>query len=1072
VYFGMIAGATFGNYQAGYRFGKLAYDLTDRGFLVWKSRVLVIFGNVINFWTQHMRSDIPYLHAAFTAGLELGDIACACYSCNHLITAMLAVGFPLNEVLTELQKRLAFVRKAHYDDVADLLVSQQRFILNMQGRTTSFSSFSDAGFDEAAFEEKIAKSQMALLPFWHDVLKLQARVLSGDVEQALVIGKRAEALLWTSPNHIEVTQFHFFYGLALAAAHDRAPEGEREELRKTLETYCAKLRDWAANCPENFQHKHALLAAECARLTRLPEAEELFKSAILLARETGFIQNEGIANELAARFYLERGLETIGHACLREARNCYVRWDAEGKVRQLEARYPWLAEERPVEVAAGTFATPPEQLDLLAVIKQQHAISGEILPERLAETLLRIVLESAGAQKAYLFVAPDAELLAEIQPGPGELSVKFNRAPPSGGPCVAGSILNYVKRSRETVILRDASSDAGVFSTDEYLQRAKPKSVFCMPISRGAKLFGVLYLENNLAPDAFTPARHSMLKMIGSQAAISLETATIYSDLQRSEGDLQSQTRILRSILESMGDGVVVANERGEFLLFNPAAEEILGVGANSGGLESLAQQAGLYLPDQVTPYPPMELPLAKAIRKGEWVREAEIFVRHSKRPQGVWLSVSASPLRSENGPIYGGVTVLTDITGRREVERNLRIAKEAAEAANRTKDQFLAMLSHELRTPLTPILGGINILEEEATPELRETLEMMRRNLMLETRLIDDLLDLNSIAKGKLQLQLKPMDAHQAVLGAIETCRQQLSNHQVTLALDASEHFVNGDSNRMEQIVRNLLLNAVRFTPSGGMIELRTTNPAPGTFQFSCRDNGQGIKRGDLARIFNAFEQVGRFVKQGYGGLGLGLAISKALMEAQGGTIAAHSPGRDAGSTFEIALDSLPVAGAPPSPGDSAKPSSTKSPPRPSTSTQAPLHILLIEDHLETRETLARLLQRYGYQVDTAQDAKTAREKAGRKPFDLFISDIGLPDGSGYDLIQTLRKRHPVPAISLSGFGMESDFQKSRAVGFSEHLVKPLDFKLLRATIERLRGCVTTPANPHDAAHMDGALK
>ncbi len=1052
VYFGMIAGATFGNYQAGYSFGKLAYDLADRGFLVWKSRVLVIFGNVINFWTRHMRSNIPYLHAAFTAGLELGDIACACYSCNHLITAMLAVGLPLNEVLEELQKRLAFVRKAHYDDVADLLVSQQRFILNMQGRTISFSSFSDADFDENAFEEKIARSQMALLPFWYDVLKLQARFLSGDLEQALVIGKRAETRLWSSPNHIEVTQFHFFYGLTLAAAHDRVPEEQREELRKTLETYCATLRDWAANCPENFQHKHDLLAAEYARIThRLPVAEELYKSAILLARETGFIQNEGIANELAAMFYMERGLETIGHACLREARNCYARWGAEGKVRQFEARYPWLAEASPLEVA-GTIAARLEQLDLLAVVKQQHAISGEILPERLAETLLRIVLESAGAQKAYLFVVPDSELLAVVRPGQGELSVEFNRAPSSGGPCVAGSILNYVKRSRETVILRDASSDTGVFSNDAYLRRARPKSVLCMPISRGTKLLGALYLENNLAADAFTPARRSMLEMISSQAAISLETAGIYSDLQRSEGDLQSQTRILRSILDSMGDGVVVANERGEFLLFNAAAERILGAGATLGGPESWAQKYGLYLPDQVTPYPATELPLAKAIREGALVREAEIFVRHSKRPQGLWLSVSASPLRSENGPVYGGVAVLTDITVRREFEQNLRTAKEAAEAANRTKDQFLAMLSHELRTPLTPILGGINALEGEATPASQETLEMMRRNLMLETRLIDDLLDLNSIAKGKLQFQLKPMDAHQAILGAMETCRQQLSTHQVTLALDASAHFVNGDANRMEQIVRNLLLNAVRFTPSGGTIELRTTNPTAGTFQFSCRDNGQGIEKNDLTRIFNPFEQAGRSVKQGYGGLGLGLAISKAIVEALGGTIAAHSPGRNQGSTFEITLDALPVAVVQPSPGSKPKPSSTTLPPRSPTSAQAPLHILLVEDHVDTRETLARLLQRYGYKVDTAQDAKTAREKAARNQFDMFISDIGLPDGSGYDLIQTLLRHQPIPSISLSGFGMESDFQKSRAAGFSEHLVKPLDFKLLRKTIERLR--------------------
>jgi len=297
----------------------------------------------------------------------------------------------------------------------------------------------------------------------------------------------------------------------------------------------------------------------------------------------------------------------------------------------------------------------------------------------------------------------------------------------------------------------------------------------------------------------------------------------------------------------------------------------------------------------------------------------------------------------------------------------------------------------------------------------------------------------------------MEPLDAHQMIRNALETCRSQVAHLQTVLALDAPDHNITGDQGRFQQVVRNLLQNAARFTPEGGRIEIRTSNPAPGMFRLICRDNGAGIDPSDLTRIFKAFEQSERSVKSGYGGLGLGLAISKALVEAQGGSITARSGGHGLGATFEVTLHTTSAAAALPSSEPSPITPPPITPPSALVTARPPLRILLVEDHTDTRQMLERLLKRYGYQVDTAEDVRTARERIQNMKFDLLVSDIGLPDESGLDLLRSIDQNQAMPAIALSGFGTESDLRKSREAGFAEHLVKPIDFQHLREAIKRL---------------------
>jgi CheY-like chemotaxis protein len=351
-------------------------------------------------------------------------------------------------------------------------------------------------------------------------------------------------------------------------------------------------------------------------------------------------------------------------------------------------------------------------------------------------------------------------------------------------------------------------------------------------------------------------------------------------------------------------------------------------------------------------------------------------------------------------------------------------------------------MLSHELRTPLSPIVHAVTLLEEgECSPSMRESIATIRRNVRLEARLIDDLLDLARIRNGKLRLEVQSVDIHEVLRHALEICRpEQLVHHlRVSEKLEAERTHVRGDPARLQQIFWNLLTNATKFSPDGSEIEVRTfSDTTKDRIGIEIVDHGVGIAPGKLERVFDAFEQDAR---HSHAGLGLGLAICKALVELHGGEISASSPGIDLGSRFVI---HLPCAAPAESPG--ATPAEHLAP-RPG------LRLLVVEDHHDTLETLQRLLARRGYIVHTAASIAQALEVTRECEFDVLVSDIGLPDGRGTDLIERISQQrgHRPPAIAMSGFGMEDDLERSRHAGFSEHLTKPVEFAALHQAIIRL---------------------
>ncbi|HEX2645456.1 MAG TPA: ATP-binding protein [Thermoanaerobaculia bacterium] len=435
-------------------------------------------------------------------------------------------------------------------------------------------------------------------------------------------------------------------------------------------------------------------------------------------------------------------------------------------------------------------------------------------------------------------------------------------------------------------------------------------------------------------------------------------------------------------------------------------------------------------------------------------------------RPDGTirWVNDRGRVARDLEGRPVRMSGMLRDITDRKEAEEGLRQAKQAAEEASQAKDRFLATLSHELRTPLTPVLVVTASLEEDRKlPErLRADLAMIRRNIELEARLIDDLLDLTRVAHGKLELHNQITDVHRVIEHAIQTCcSREAESGRLRLDLDlaARDHRVWGDTSRLSQVLWNLLNNAVKFTPAGGRISVRTWNGEPDSDSrqeliVEVTDTGIGIAPEALPRIFDAFEQGDRRITRRYGGLGLGLAVSRAILELHGGHIETASEGIGKGATFRFRL---PVDVLTPDAQDEAAPAMPAGVlPGSAPGSNEPLRILLVEDHADTAEAMADLLRDLGHQVTTAMTVTEALRTAAdlqqgdQEGIDLVISDLGLPDGTGHDLMRELVRRYGVRGIALSGYGMEEDIRKSLEAGFDRHLIKPVSPQLLRSVIDQ----------------------
>ncbi|XHR30221.1 MAG: ATP-binding protein [Chthoniobacteraceae bacterium] len=506
----------------------------------------------------------------------------------------------------------------------------------------------------------------------------------------------------------------------------------------------------------------------------------------------------------------------------------------------------------------------------------------------------------------------------------------------------------------------------------------------------------------------------------------------------------RNSERKFRTLLERIRDGILAVDvETMRIFMSNPALSEMLQY--------SPEELAGM---EVMRMHPPELLPMLnerfQAMRQG--ITPPQRVLPIIRKDGSMFYVEVNTALIDLDGRRYT-ISVFRDMTERLKAQESLQHAKEEAEkaredaekareeaeTANLAKDQFISIISHELRTPLTPALAMVTALKEMVADQSREDLEIIRRNLELESMLIDDLLDITRITNGKIDLRMERTDLHAAIHHAVGICKTSIEAKglQYTLQLEAANPYVWGDPPRLQQIFWGLLNNAVKFTPEGGAIAIRSFNEGPAV-KVEVTDTGIGFDNRELPRLFLPFEQGEQSKIRRFGGLGLGLSIARTITELHKGTLSGSSEGKDLGSTFTLELPTT-------------EPVEHQEAPASATSDPLSARILLVDDHADTLQILARLLRRWGYQVTSANTVQTALRLASKAHFDVLISDLALPDGSGCDIMREVKARYGVRGIALSGFGSDADREMSRAAGFEEHFVKPISFPPMRAALERI---------------------
>ena len=515
------------------------------------------------------------------------------------------------------------------------------------------------------------------------------------------------------------------------------------------------------------------------------------------------------------------------------------------------------------------------------------------------------------------------------------------------------------------------------------------------------------------------------------------------SQARAAEEALREKEAFVRLLLDSAADGFYGVDRDGVTTFCNAAFLRMLGfereeevIGRKMHGVIHHSHPDG-------QEYQKHDCHIYRTAQTGEPAHiDDEVFFRvdGSSFPVEYW----AYPM-VRDGVLCGAVTTFIDVTERRQTRIALERARDEAEEANREKDRFLAMLSHELRTPLTPVLMTLEALRQDVNTSeaICADLELIQRNVELEVVLINDLLDVTRIAHGKFELKHEAIDVHTAIDQALGISLADVQKKQlhVTKNFTAREHHSWADGARLQQVFWNIIKNAVKFTPAGGELRIRTRNDDRDRIVIEFADSGIGIEADVQARIFDAFEQGSRAVTSEYGGLGLGLAISKRVIDMHEGSISASSGGKGAGTTISVTLAAMQTSLLEGPAVPLVRPARLS----------GRCSILLVEDHVDTARVLQRMLERAGYAVVQASTIAEARERAARSRFELLISDVGLPDGSGLDLMRELRQKRPVIGIALSGFGMKADLAASHEAGFAEHFTKPVDWERLREAIDRL---------------------
>lgn len=894
----LIASARFGHHSEAYRLGKMACDLLERrGWNHVGGRTYHCFACLLP-WTRPFADCIDPARRAFEMAKEHGDPGFAALGCRAVNSILLASGHPLDQVEREAEHAFEFVRRFGF--FLDRISAPLALVRMLRGTTTTFGALEDDRFTERAFEERTTgQPARAFQDCYYWIRKLQARFFAGDYASAIATAAKVETWLATCTSlslfMLEMEEYHFYAALARAAWCEPMGPDPYASHRGALARHARELRAWAACCPQNFEDRAALVGAEIARIEGRPlEAMDLYENAIASARANGLVHHEALAYELASRFYAARGFDEVARLYLGHARRGYVQWGADGKARQLELLHPFLRESEPVRAATATIAAPVEHLDFATVAKMSQAVSGEMVLEKLIDALMRLAIEHAGAERGLLLLSRGAELRHEAEAITSGDAIVVRRRGETPAP-LPDSIVHYAMRTREIVILDDASAHP-TFSADSYVRARNARSILCLPLVNGPKMTGVLYLENNLTPHAFTPERIAALKLLALQAAISLENTYLYSDLAQREAKI-------RRLVDSNIVGIVIWDLAGRIIDANERFLQMLGYDRSD-------LVAGRMLWTELTP-PDLR---AAADQRVADLRASGTFQPYEKayiRKDGsrVPVLVGGATFDDELGQ---GLAFAVDLSDRKRAEeaaheserRYQEVQMELAHASRvATMGQLSASIAHEVSQPIagaiTNAQAALRLLDADP-----QNLDGIRRAL---TRIVRDgnrageVVDRVRALVKKAPPRKDTVDVNEAILEVVRLTRGETVKHGISVKTQFASDLppIEGDRVQLQQVVLNLIMNAVEAmsdtTEGSRHLSIGTARTAADAALVAVEDSGPGIDPENLDRIFNSFYTTKP------SGLGMGLSICRAIIEAHGGRLWATSgPG---GGLFQFTL-------------------------------------------------------------------------------------------------------------------------------------------------------------------------
>jgi signal transduction histidine kinase/CheY-like chemotaxis protein/HPt (histidine-containing phosphotransfer) domain-containing protein/tetratricopeptide (TPR) repeat protein len=1029
---------------------QLAHRYPDEHY---STRALTLLPGLVDHWTGTLDQTLATLTENTRKSMANHDYEFALVGIVFYAINALVRGTELTTLYRELGERLDEVAPMQHVTAVNIAGFIREMIVSLLGE----SVVDESGDEISRVNNPDDQAAMACIY----TLRVYFAVLFNDYNGAENTLRRARQfipVLSGSPLQI----WHSFCE-AMVASRGATPKPRR--LRKEL----AKLRRWQHAGCESAAPKASIIEAELARLRgRNTEALEHYETAARQARQSGFANDEAIAYELAGRMCDESARHDFARMFLRNAHQAYVRWGAMTKATQLERDFgSYLSEHRPARPESGAltvgdlvdltlrdFASVSgtyqseefgrRLLDTTSVLKAAQTISGEIILDQLLIKLLQIALEHAGAQKACLMLMHDDRLFVESIASVDSDATRRLTPALALEDCdeVPHSIVQFVARTKQSLVLGDATSE-DVFTQDNYVKTFQPLSVMCLPIISRNEVTGVLYIEHRWLTGLFTSQRVEVLSLLASQAAISIENARLY-------GDLESTRDEYRTLYDSANEGLFRITGDGVLIRANPTLARILEfVDVNTLLHEYRDLVEHLFLTKERAQQ------LMSLLDENGTVDgfEAEGVTRAGNT---FWMSLNA---QINHDPVQGEVIdgSVIDISARIERESADK-QRQVAEAATRAKSEFLANMSHEIRTPMNAIVGfSMLSLETELDHKQREYMTSIRNAAESLITLVNDVLDFSKIEAGKLNLEETPFVLEETLAEVQRLFRTDVRKKglELTIVSRCAEHadfptngVLLGDALRLRQILINLVGNAVKFTDSGSIAVEAQVNTATDTMidvAFKVSDTGIGISNEEQERLFESFEQAETSTTRRYGGTGLGLTICRKLLDAMGGEIGVVSePGTGSCFAFNVpfkrsraTLDLAPV----------------REPVRPrSGDALAGATVLLAEDNPINQQLALELLRRAGATVDVAENGRIAVERVQQKDYDVILMDIHMPEMDGLEATRAIRDLgYTVPIVAVSADALEERQSHALDSGCDDYITKPIDFDLLLSSVHRL---------------------